>query len=132
MYTPFSAEVNRRIGLLLMGVGIFFATPPGFPPDDILNIMLAGVLVNMFNWSMAFSLLVTYTAVPFVLIMAGAAVYPHNTLSILHGKWNFIKGIVYKAYRHPLLTVISVYICYQVLVWYQSNIVQNLTMSGLI
>ena len=132
MYTPLDADTNRMFGLLLMCLGILFATPPGFPPDDIVNIVTAGALVNMFNWSMAFALLFTYTAIPALLIVIGASIYPYNTVRLLHGKWNLIKSVAYKAYRRPFLTLVSVYICYKILIWYQGNIVHSLTVGGLI
>lgn len=102
MYTPFNRATNRILGIILMGAGFFLATPPGFIPDDFIDVFVAGLLHQTFGVSMLMGLVLAYTVIAWGLIFIGALIYPHNTRRLLNGKYNTMRGLLRKTFTKPV------------------------------
>lgn len=125
---------SKMIGLILMGIGFFLATPPGFPPDDILNVMLADFLARSFQLSIEVAILLTYTLVAWSLIYLGASIYPYNTARLLSGFKNRLIRILMKTFTNPLWFIgflTSIFIVFFIfLPWYQTFLLGGLGIGG--
>ena len=132
MYTPFPRKVNRWLGMILMGLGFFMATPPGFIPDDFINVFAAGLLHRFLGVSMEIGLVMAYTIVAWGLIFLGALIYPYNTTRLLNGRYHALKNILYKTFTKP--TWFLGFLIGLVIVWYMFTAYSEyiLTAGGLI
>jgi len=107
VYTPFSESINKMLGIVLMTAGFFMATPPGFIPDDFIDMIIADWLVTsnfpvLGQYGLGWAIFFTYTIIAWGFIYAGALVYPRNTKALVNGKYNLFKQCVYKIFSSPV------------------------------
>jgi len=128
-----SRKWSRLIGLALMGFGFFLATPPGFIPDDFLDVIIATHLSDFLNISFKLSLLLTYTIVAWSLIYIGALIYPYNTTRLLNGKFNKLKQLLVKCFTRPIYfigLIVGILLMLWFANWYQGYLLTELTAGG--
>lgn len=132
MYTPFSKRVNKLLGSTLMVIGFFIATPPGFIPDDFIDVFIAGLLHEVFGVSMMLGLVLAYTVVAWGVLILGALIYPYNTKRLLNGKKNALFAILKKTFTKPVWFM--GFLVGLVIVWWMFTTYSNfiLTTGGLI
>jgi len=102
MYLPLPARVNRVIGLALITIGFFLATPPGFIPDDFLDVIVAGFLTANFGIPPYTALFLSYTLIAWSLILIGAMIYPYNTERLLISSGKKVYRLIVKCLTNPV------------------------------
>jgi uncharacterized membrane protein len=113
--------------------GFLLATPPGFIPDDWIDVIVATHLSGLLNIGFALSLLLTYTVVAWSIIIIGASIYPYNTVRLLNGKLNQLKSLIAKCFTQPVYfagLVIGLLLMYWFAGWYQGYLLKELTTGG--
>jgi len=124
-----SRKHAKTLAWIFIGLGILFATPPFIPfPDDLLNIFVAQY-ISGFSITFLTALLLTYTLLPFILLLIGSYIYPYNTESIFYGLINKIKTNIrlqiYKLRRNPLLLIGVLVLIYLLLKFYAIYLIGN-------
>ncbi len=125
-------KIRKWIAYLLLIGAIALAIPAGFSPDDLFtNIPVASWLNNTFGFSLASSLLFSYTLIPILFFLASVVVYPAKNnyvakkfLEILKEKF---KQILKKAKKNPIIwifIVIMIIVTYKLLEIYQKYIMR--------
>lgn len=94
MYTPFSSMINRKLGIILIAIGILllpdFVTLGFTPGADILNFMIAMPLSEALETSYDIALYYTFIFA-FVMVGIGLLIYPYNTKRMIIGRLNIAK-----------------------------------------
>jgi len=101
----------KSVGLFFIFTAATFADPPGglIPFSDFLNFWVSDTLLLWFGGSSLMWTIFTYTILPFMLLLLGSWIYPHNTHSILNGYVNKFQEIIKKIVTNPaLLLFVSV------------------------
>lgn len=104
-----------------MTVGFFTTTPPGFIPDDFINIFMAGYLVKLFNLTMINALVLTYVVVGPALFLLGALIFPYNTRRLVISFGKKLINLIRKCFTNPYYfagLVIGTVIIYFAASWY--------------
>ena len=93
------------VGLIMSALLIF--SPPFFPdPTDLINVFIAGYLVEWFQLSNLIALALSYTLIPSILFTAGLIIYPHNTHSLFNGHVNNLQRKLYNLKKKPFLVML--------------------------
>jgi len=100
--------IRRIFGWISIALGFWFLTPPGFPPDDFINIFVGDIISQWFGVSLVTGIIVTYTIVPFLLIYGGCVILPGDTHKLFNGFLTKIRDIVLRILRDPRLVVIAI------------------------
>lgn len=96
----------KKLGMFFLGLGFLISLPPIIPsPDDVINIILAKGLSNIFGLSPVMALAFTYTLIGWGLIYLGLVIYPAHTQSLLNGYVNKVQKKVRKIKKNPLLVM---------------------------
>jgi len=106
MYTPFSRSGNKKLGLILGGLGVLLIPDAILPTftDLILNVPIAMVIATLTGMSFLNALIATFM-LGFILVLAGLSVYPYNTTRLLKGR---LKAGLSLMLHNPILLVIGV------------------------
>ena len=127
----FIARKTRRIiGWALILLGIFLSTPPGFPPDDFLNLFLAQYLAGL-DIEPITALVLTYTVAAFTFFALGIYIYPTKDGTIYKkAKRKFLAMLkaYWKRVQNPVVFVASAIMLWLVYNYY----IQILTEAGMI
>lgn len=126
-----SKKHRELIGWGLIIFGFALATPPFVPtPDDFLNIILATEIAK-YGLPVGVSLVLTYTLVPTLLILAGIFVFPTRDSTIAMRVKKMVKKALYgylRKLKDPkwiIASAITFYIVYNLYI----SVLQN---SGLL
>lgn len=111
----------KLLGLAFIGLGLLMAFPPFIPsPDDMINVFIAGILVDLFHFSEVIALTLTYTLIAWSFIYIGIVIYPYNTRSMFNGLMNRIKRKLIEFKQNPVATGIIILVGYAVFRLYLS------------
>lgn len=119
---------KRIIALGFIVFGIILASPPLTPltawSEIVLDIPIANFITAKTGISFFYSLFLTYTLIPILLVYTGAFLYPHSTNSILHGILSRIKNGIHRYFslvrRNPV-HLIWLALSFFILYWYYNN-----------
>lgn len=98
-----SNRYRKRISLLLFGAAIIVATPPMLPEifsDLFINLPMAKYISSKLGISLITSLVLTYTAVPILIIWIASFIYPAETNGVFN---RFIKKLKQCFFRYIAL-----------------------------
>ena len=101
------------VGGILVILAFWFGTPPGLPPDDVINIFVGDILSQVLNISLVWGIFLTYTIVPISILYLACVILPGSTDKLFNGyimKFiNFIKSIMFN-WKRLLVCLIIFYI----------------------
>ena len=134
MLNLISDKLRKRISFFLFILAIAFALPPTFPlgeifTDLLLNIPLAIFITSKTNFSLMTSLLLTYTAIPLLLLLLSSWINPSDTFNVFNGQFIKIKSLFIRYINliknnpiHLIWLFISIYLLFVFLDFYQEKI----------
>jgi len=106
----------KIIAIIIITLAVLMAFPPFIPsPDDLINIVLAKALIKSFpDVNPLIMTGITYTVIPFILLLIGLWIYPYNTRSLFNGKVNAVQKWIRnkKPTQILLLIILSAIILY--------------------
>ena len=108
---------QRKILASAMFVLAFLmALPPTLTPDDFINLFAAKFLITSFGIEMIFALVLTYTLIPFAIVVAGIYIYPKSNGAVARMLVNRVKrpirGFISKSQKNPMYAVIVLVVAY--------------------
>jgi hypothetical protein len=126
---------SRIIGLVLMGLGFFLATPPGFIPDDFLDVIIGDLVSRLLGIPLHIGILLTYTVIAYLIFLLGAMIYPYNTMRLLNGFKGRLIALVRRCFtdwRYFLALLFGVLVMIWFVGFYQNYLIQGLMDAGLL
>ena len=119
--------MRRITGWIVIGLGLWFLTPPGFPPDDIINIVIGDMISRQMGCSLITGIALTYFLVPFFLIYLGCLILPGDTHKLFHGFMLKIRDMVLRIFQDPRLVLIAILVSIILYITYVLYISQAIT-----
>ena len=124
---------RKRISYFLFALAIAYFSPPAFFgeifSDLFLNLPTATFISKKLGFSLMGSLLLTYLAVPILLIWAGSIIYPADTTKTFNGQFTKFKNFFIKYINlikrnpvHLIWIFLSLVILFRILSFYSARI----------
>lgn len=113
--------IRKLLSWILIILALWFFSPPGLPPDDIINMVVGGYIADFFNITLTAGILITYTIIPIILLYLACVISPNETNGMFKKMIEKLKGIVRKILSNPALLIagiIIIIIMYYVYVTY--------------
>ena len=119
--------IRRIIGWIVVIIGLWFLTPPGFPPDDIINIFFGDLISRWFNISLVAGIASTYIIVAPILIYLGCVILPGDTHKIFNGIMIKARDMLLRIFKDPRKVLIAIIISVILYIGYVVYISQAIT-----
>ena len=100
--------IRRVLSWIFVILALWFFSPPGLPPDDIINMVVGGYLADFFQISLMAGIIITYTVIPILLIYLACLISPRETNGMFKGLVNKLKKICIKVITTPQLLITAI------------------------
>ncbi len=88
------------VGGAFIFIGLLFSTPPGLPPDDILNFAVASFITQISEIDFHLATVMSYTVIPVLMILIGIMIYPRRNGLVVRMIIRRLQNGVEKTYKH--------------------------------